>query len=262
MAVAAEAVDAKAWYSPPIAWQQWVPTLDCYSTAATAPNLGTSPQQKGSYMHDPSRNICELDFQIAFGSGAPSAGVSPALIVGPLPVPMATGVPGWANGSGNDREVGGGYVGTGTNLFVPPIFLKWMQSDVAGKNGGGNNYQYLQAFAYESFIQGTATVLSSASSVVVAFPNSFALANAPAASDIHVNMTLSDTATGQRGDYWITGISTTGFTLNMVVDPTTNTTFSWTVTSHSTQLLSPTFPYNIGGNFDRISGSVRYQTNG
>ncbi len=255
---AAEEVDAQMGYRAPIAWQSWTPALDCYSTATTAPTLGTSPVQRGSYMHDPHNNICEVDFQIQFGpSGGPSGGVSPAIIVGPLPVAMATGVPGWGNTSGNDREVGGGYVAKGSTFYVPEIPIIWMQSDIAGKTGGGNNYQYLQAFCPVSWEHGTATISTSVTFIAVTFVN--ALPNAPNPSDISVIET-SNVLSGGRG-FWLTSVGTTGFTINVETTPASALTFDWTVRSQATQLMSPTYPWNVGANADRISGSVRYQTN-
>lgn len=258
MARIAHNLDSKMGYNPPVTWKSWTPNIDCYSTATTAPTAGSGAIQIGSYSHDVYNSICECDFQFAFGTGS-SGGSSPALIIGPLPVPMATGVPNWGNASGNDREIGDGYVGKGLHLFVPPIPVIWMQSDAAGKTGGGNNYQYIQGFVPSSWEHGTATVPSTAAFIAVTFVN--ALPTVPNISDLTIVETSSPLTSG-RG-FAVTAIATTGFTITLQSTPASPVTFDWTVRSQTTQLLGSNFPWGVGtaGQFDRLSGSLRYQTN-
>jgi hypothetical protein len=74
---------------------------------------------------------------------------------------------------------------------------------------------------------GTATITTGNTSVAVSFTN--ALTNSPLnAADLVVVMTAAETSGTGRG-FWISGFTTSGFTINVPVATAANVTFDWQV---------------------------------
>lgn len=309
-------------------WVDFTPRLDVYASNAATPNLGTAPFQFGRYLYIPEMRLCKYDFEIQFGVTGGSGGTGTYIVELPVPLVRQYNSP----SSVADRPLGSGYVGLGVGFFIPNLPVQWIASDAAGLSYGGPQERWIQGIIPSMILSGTSSVPVTAASVAVAFPTTLAagvnasdlnisptskllgpngtatittggtsiavtfthtLANVPLASDITITPTASDTATGQRGDYWLSSISTSGFTINLTVAPTTNSTFTWQVncggspwfSSVSTSgftlntynnpgtafnfgwklngnglLLSQGSPWNFGGAADRISGSVLYET--
>lgn len=265
-------------------WKTFTPKLDVWF--GTTPTMGPAVVY-GRYLREPNR--VRADIQIL--PGTVGAGFNPGAgtYCIRLPVPCKPNV-GGKQSAGADRTLGYGNINrlVGLSNEQPLTLITALASDFPGQTFQGRARDWLTMWCPRVYARGTGTVPITAASLAVAFPftlpfapnaeditvaftsnpstiiegagtlNSTALAVTfatpltftPTASDINVQFTANQTATTFRG-IWLTGISSSGFTINCVAAPATSASFTYTVhgpgmTPWITGISTAGFTLNLG----------------
>jgi hypothetical protein len=241
-----------------VRWRDYIPQIGVWSVAGAgnvAPTLGTltgagigaAEQQQGRYVHDPITNIVVYDFILQWGSvgNAAGTGLSPYYLVS-LPVPCRLQMSNYLTGSiggpqSSDRVIGHGHVCQSATenpqvpvLFVPSDQGATLEHGVAfGRTS--RRQDFAQAFCPFVVMSGTVTTTAQ-TSVAVTWPGGITLYAAPNAGDIQV---VPTNVGGAAAPFFITNVTTTGFTINFAAANTG--AFTWKLLASSSSLL-------VGGN--------------
>jgi hypothetical protein len=229
-------------------WYSYTPNIDVWNNGAASPNMGAAPRQSGRYTVI-NNNLCIVSFLIQFGGAGQAAGKGNYIVSLPPNLPIAN-----SSIFGNDRPMGVGYVAYGPGFFVPNILTFTIASDAFGKTFGGTPANWCQFLCQQTAYNGTGTINSGTTSTAVQFNGGAALGQTPLLSDISVAY--------NAGPCWVTGLSNTGFTVNVATAPGANTGFTWSCKSNVNNLVSDNYPLiNLGsGVGDRVSGFLMYET--
>ena len=160
---------------------------------------------------------------------------------------------------GTPASLGIGTSGTGTIMCSDGIHtITW--TGTSGSTLTTCTYSGSSAaiVAVGAQFQANVGTFTSGTTLAVTFP--FTLNTAPQAGEIVLQWTSNYTAT-TKGPYFVSGVSTTGFTINVTAAPTTPATFQWVLTSYKSTLVNAQTPFNLGANIgDCIRGSMTYET--
>ena len=247
----------------PKRWKDFTPRLDVWGGGGGSgtPVLGVGSSQSGRYLYVPEMRLCIYDFMIAFGSSATLGGW---YYLVELPMQAQRQMSGTGQGTPSstllgpgaiDRIIGNGFASQGS-YEEPNVPLQFTVSDFPGFTYGGQSSQWCQGFCPYEIQSGTDTL--TLTSKAVTFP--WTMFNAPAASDIVVEFTSNQGSSSVHGT-WITGVATTGFTINQQGAPLIPAPFSYKVRIDNTILAGPWAPFNLGATpGDSIRGHLVYET--
>jgi hypothetical protein len=235
-------------------WVDYQPKLDVWSNGAATPVIGSPASggvTVGRYLYVPELNLVRYDFLISFALSGNSSGSGYYLVSLPVPCKLQMGgLTGLNSAEGADRFIGTGHVSQGFFRETPNVSVLAMPGDFYGLTYGGRREDWAQFFC--PYIRtGGSSSLTSATSVTITFPNT--LTAVPLASDIVINWTSTPT----NKVPWITGLSTTGFTLN--VSTAITATFDWKCIADNSLLVGSNAPWAFAGG-DTIKGTLCYET--
>jgi hypothetical protein len=261
----------------PIRWRDYTPTIGIWSLGGggnVSPLLGVgggaavnSEFTFGRYLFDPDTNLVIYDFIIQFGAtgNVPGSGNFPYYLFS-LPVPCRLQLSNYLGGntggpSSADRILGYGHVNQGVNqqpqvpiVFTPSDFPATVEHGYAfGRTT--RRQDFAQAFCPYNILGGTFTTTAQTTKAVT-WPGSITLYQAPTAADIQIAPT---NAGGAAAPWFLTAVTTTGFTVNWAANNTG--AYTWKLLGSATSLLvGSTAPWQVGSvPLDVIRGSLVYE---
>lgn len=239
-------------------WRTYTPVLDVFSSGATSPNLGDGARtQTGRFLYLPDEHLCRVDFIVAYGnSGTGGAGT----YIVSLPVPAQAALGGQSSGGygtvQHDRPLGSAYVGRlfqGHGITVYPSLADTGPNSTTGEL----REKWVQFFSPWQIDAGTATITTAATTVAVTYAQT--MVAAPTAEDITISW--SSSATNDPGNWWLSSLTTTGFTMNVRNAPGSGgVSFRWKVRQETPVFVTDQSPWAWGALGDGIYASLCYET--
>lgn len=243
-------------------WRPFTPNLSAWQ-GSTPPVLGTNPARGGRYCWIKEAKLCIYDFVIGLGT-SPNLGGANGYWVIELPVPAKRQMDGLGQYGGTmgpnafDKSIGQGWASQnfgGFNGSVPLHFTVADKVQFDQSSQFDETMKWIQAFCPYAYDSGTFSMTGTAQTVTF----NFTFPNAPLPAEISLQPTADLAVNGARTP-WITGITTTQFTVN-VGAAITAVPFSWKARSDQCVLLSGNCPF--GGTvapINTVRGHVQYET--
>lgn len=242
----------------PSLWKPYTPRWDIAANAAlnSPPNLGTPGSagfaQSGRYFYDKDSRMVVGGFVLGMGAGClnGTTNIGSAFYNFLLPVPAKRQISANDTDQTADRHIGmvtmtHGVYGLGGSLTAALI-----TADFQGTLGYGREW-YGQAFAPRVELGGSFTLASQSSNAVSLFTP---LDSAPNAADIQISA-----ANGTAQQWWVSGITTSGFTVNFPSNVTGTWYWKLTMETSGFNIVHPYAPWTWGNQYDTVNGYFMYE---